>query len=53
MECIFCKKIFSTLSSLNYHKTTAKYCLTVVPPGVRKAHRRPAKLFIRTLPCVS
>ena len=29
MECIFCKKIFSTLSSLNYHKTTAKYCLKI------------------------
>ncbi len=29
MECIFCKKTFSTLSSLNNHKLTAKYCLKI------------------------
>jgi hypothetical protein len=29
MECNFCKKIFSTSSSLNNHKTTAKYCLKI------------------------
>ena len=29
MECNFCKKIFSSLSSLNNHKLTAKYCLKI------------------------
>ena len=29
MECNFCKKIFSTTSSLNNHKITAKYCLKI------------------------
>ena len=27
MDCEFCKNTFKTLSSLNYHKTSAKYCL--------------------------
>ena len=27
MECQFCKKTFGSLSSLNYHKKTTKYCL--------------------------
>jgi regulator of replication initiation timing len=27
MECEHCKNTFKTLSSLNYHKTNAKYCL--------------------------
>jgi len=29
MECDHCKSIFKTLSSLNYHKQNAKYCLKV------------------------
>jgi len=29
MECQFCKKIFSSISSLNNHKITAKYCLKI------------------------
>ena len=29
MNCEFCKKIFSTKSSLNNHKKTAKYCLQI------------------------
>jgi DNA-binding transcriptional MerR regulator len=29
MECNFCKKTFSTLSSLNNHKISAKYCLKI------------------------
>ena len=29
MECDHCKSIFKTLSSLNYHKQNAKYCLNV------------------------
>ena len=29
MECNFCNKTFSTLSSLNNHKATAKYCLKI------------------------
>jgi len=29
MECEFCKKILSSLSSLNNHKLTAKYCLKI------------------------
>ena len=29
MECNFCKKILSSLSSLNNHKATAKYCLQI------------------------
>ena len=27
MDCEFCKNTFKTLSSLNYHKISAKYCL--------------------------
>ena len=29
LECDFCNKNFSSLSSLNYHKKTAKYCLSI------------------------
>ena len=29
LECEFCNKKFSSLSSLNYHKKTAKYCLSI------------------------
>ena len=29
MDCRFCKKIFSTKSSLNNHQKTAKYCLSL------------------------
>jgi hypothetical protein len=29
MECNFCKKILTNLSSLNNHKATAKYCLKI------------------------
>jgi hypothetical protein len=29
MECEFCKKTFISLSSLNKHKNTAKYCLDI------------------------
>jgi esterase/lipase len=29
MDCNFCKKTFSSLSSLNNHKVTAKYCLKI------------------------
>ena len=29
MECQFCKKNFSSISSLNNHKITAKYCLKI------------------------
>ena len=29
MDCNFCKKTFSSLSSLNNHKATAKYCLKI------------------------
>jgi esterase/lipase len=29
MECNFCKKTFSSLYTLNNHKTTAKYCLKI------------------------
>ena len=29
MDCNFCKKTFSSLSSLNNHKLTAKYCLKI------------------------
>ena len=29
MECEFCKKILGSLSSLNNHKATAKYCLKI------------------------
>ena len=29
LECDFCSKLFSSLSSLNYHKKTAKYCLLI------------------------
>ena len=29
MDCEYCKKSFSTLSSLNYHKKTAKFCLDI------------------------
>ena len=27
MECEYCEKFFSSISSLNNHKKTAKYCL--------------------------
>ena len=29
LECKFCNKIFNSLSSLNNHKKTAKYCLVI------------------------
>jgi hypothetical protein len=29
MECQFCKKQLKTISSLNHHQTTAKYCLKI------------------------
>jgi hypothetical protein len=29
MECNFCKKTFSTISSLTVHQKTTKYCLTI------------------------
>ena len=29
MECQYCHKIFSSISSLNYHMKTAKYCLSI------------------------
>ena len=29
MECEYCKKVFSSKSSLNYHKNSAKYCLLI------------------------
>lgn len=29
MKCEFCKNNFKTISSLNYHKKTAKYCLKI------------------------
>ena len=29
MECEYCKHTFKTLSSLNYHKANAKYCLKI------------------------
>lgn len=29
MDCEFCKKSFSNISSLNFHKKTAKYCLKI------------------------
>jgi len=35
MECNFCNKKFSTLSSLNNHKATAKYCLKIQNKDVK------------------
>ena len=29
MECEHCNKTFSSKSSLNYHKNSAKYCLEI------------------------
>ena len=29
LECKFCNKTFSSVSSLNYHQKTAKYCLKI------------------------
>ena len=29
MQCEYCEKIFSNISSLNNHKKTAKYCLKI------------------------
>ena len=29
LECKFCKKTYSSISSLNYHQRTAKYCLKI------------------------
>jgi predicted kinase len=36
MECEYCKKIFSTKSSLNYHQSTAKYCLQIRKENMMK-----------------
>ena len=33
MECNFCKKIFSSKSSLNNHQKTTKYCLNIQNKG--------------------
>ena len=29
MECPYCKKILSSVSSLNYHKNNTKFCLNI------------------------
>jgi hypothetical protein len=38
MECLYCKTVLKTISSLNQHQKTAKYCLS-------KQHKKPEKQY--------
>jgi len=38
MECLYCKTVLKTISSLNQHQKTAKYCLS-------KQQKKPEKQY--------